>query len=68
MNLFQLTLPHGERPSPMFVVMLIALFQLTLPRGERRFEPCVRSQAYSISTHAPTWGATAKITYNIPYI
>ena len=35
-QLFQSTLPHGERRSPITIMMVLWRFQSTLPHGERR--------------------------------
>ena len=61
-NLFQSTLPRGERLSQLTYQRGGFRFQSTLPRGERQFR--FRSLAYTsgISIHAPARGATAQLT------
>ena len=57
-QLFQSTLPRGERHplSPFFTVF--GSFQSTLPRGERQLANEFPFLFYPISIHAPTGGAT----------
>ena len=57
-NLFQSTLPRGERQVKGVVTDPLAGFQSTLPRGERRGKGIFSGTYVSISIHAPTWGAT----------
>ena len=57
-DLFQSTLPQGERQKSDCLVNKIRIFQSTLPQGER---PEVRTGAdrfFYISIHAPARGAT----------
>ena len=57
-NLFQSTLPHGERPSRQDDELTKRMFQSTLPHGERPALLFVNSFGVEVSIHAPTWGAT----------
>ena len=59
---FQSTLPHGERllsPDPW---EMDVEFQSTLPHGERPVSADLSTHGSPVSIHAPTWGATHKVT------
>ena len=58
LQLFQSTLPRGERPDPMGAITTGLTFQSTLPRGERQSWYRMCAGADRISIHAPTRGAT----------
>ena len=59
MELFQSTLPRGERRWPHSTrSVTISAFQSTLPRGERPSMDCSVWCGPGISIHAPTRGAT----------
>ena len=63
LDLFQSTLPQGERLCLSLHLSFLNVFQSTLPQGER---PEQTSKAYSvndISIHAPTRGATMMQTF-----
>ena len=57
-NLFQSTLPHGERPGRAVVIKSDGEFQSTLPHGERRDRRERQRRNRYVSIHAPAWGAT----------
>ncbi len=57
-NIFQFTLPCGERLKKELDMILQALFQFTLPCGERRLFDYKVGIVKHISIHAPVWGAT----------
>ena len=57
-DLFQSTLPHGERPCRHFAVKFRDIFQSTLPHGERLLRFATAPPYECISIHAPAWGAT----------
>ena len=57
MELFQSTRPRGARHERLVVLRGLKQFQSTRPRGARRsIGKTVR--AWTVSIHAPTWGAT----------
>ena len=58
MQIFQSTLPRGERRLFLVFDLFQRKFQSTLPRGERLMLSVFRSKALGISIHAPTRGAT----------
>lgn len=55
-------IPQGERPRPPGIIFNTPPFQSTPPQGERHRYPGGECCHDLISTHAPTRGATAKIT------
>ena len=57
-DLFQSTLPRGERLAKRAVCYAIKKFQSTLPRGERLFSVPRGRICIVISLHAPARGAT----------
>ena len=57
-ELFQSTLPHGERRSGLFGFAVFSEFQSTLPHGERPAHDITAADSDVISIHAPAWGAT----------
>ena|GEM_PF-6657328 len=59
LQLFQSTLPRGERLDELDSMHVMPEFQSTLPRGERR--PCSIAKRWIpyISIHAPARGATS---------
>ena len=57
-NVFQSTLPCGERPEMQNVVFPRRLFQSTLPCGERRYPHKRVLEIIKVSIHAPVRGAT----------
>ena len=57
-QLFQSTLPQGERPYCFPRQVMSLLFQSTLPQGERRSYQRFQFAASEISIHAPARGAT----------
>ena len=57
-NVFQSTHPHGVRLDEPHSVINQFLFQSTHPHGVRQTPSKHRLQLYSVSIHAPTWGAT----------
>ena len=60
-NLFQSTLPHGERPQIDFADMGLAQFQSTLPHGERPGPSVNVELPVLVSIHAPAWRATHNV-------
>ena len=59
-NVFQSTLPHGERPpARMSLCCSVRRFQSTLPHGERHGCRQLHLSLTPISIHAPAWGATS---------
>ena len=60
-NLFQSTLPRGERLSQLTYQRGGFRFQSTLPRGERLAEDALHLPVAEISIHAPARGATAEV-------
>ena len=57
-ELFQSTLPQGERHILSNLLLICIKFQSTLPQGERPFRICMAAISSIISIHAPTRGAT----------
>ena len=57
-DMFQSTLPHGERQLAAANAERERVFQSTLPHGERPFLILRFSCDIIVSIHAPTWGAT----------
>ena len=57
-QLFQSTLPRGERLPGPYDPARFPWFQSTLPRGERRRWPSSGRRRRCVSIHAPAWGAT----------
>ena len=55
---FQSTHPRGVRRYACRIWWRCGRFQSTHPRGVRRHRRCGRLRAYSVSIHAPAWGAT----------
>ena len=55
---FQSTLPHGERQVGFIGAIIGGKFQSTLPHGERQAQRFGRYYLYTVSIHAPAWGAT----------
>ena len=66
LELFQPTLPRGERRCSGFLSDNLPQFQPTLPRGERLPAWKSGSPPWMISTHAPARGATGS-KFPIPY-
>ena len=67
-EIFQSTLPRGERPAGKIILIPSFVFQSTLPRGERRYRGLLFVYYCQISIHAPARGATAiftKILFNL---
>ena len=62
-DMFQSTLPRGERPVITMYTERSYVFQSTLPRGERPSARPPSALPSRVSIHAPTWGATATISY-----
>ena len=58
-DVFQSTLPRGERRMTVKRALSFHLFQSTLPRGERRCRVRNISISHMISIHAPARGATS---------
>ena len=58
-NLFQSTLPHGERPEYRYFPSMITGISIHAPAwgATQRLRPSCKKR--SISIHAPAWGATA---------
>ena len=61
--MFQLTHPRGVRLQSSTIKVFCYLFQLTHPRGVRHTTAVRYSPPSTVSTHAPTRGAT--LAYNI---
>ena len=65
-QLFQSTLPHGERP----VIPALATFAKSFnPRSHMGSDlpQLLHSASHlTVSIHAPTWGATCKVTKDLP--
>ena len=61
-DLFQSTLPRGERPTASQMFHVPVEFQSTLLRGERPYDVFLSSQPYLVSIHAPTRGATIRVS------
>ena len=61
---FQSTLPRRERPKRHYVHGQTGSFQSTLPRRERLNPYFPVLDAFTISIHTPTKGATAILTNN----
>ena len=57
-QVFQPTLPHGERRLRYAGSMSWRQFQPTLPHGERLPNVLKFVHLFDVSTHAPAWGAT----------
>ena len=57
-EIFQSTLPQGERRVPGAHDSFIISFQSTLPQGERQLDPNAWVTFSGISIHAPARGAT----------
>ena len=55
---FQSTHPHGVRPGPWIVERTSPLFQSTHPHGVRPYFTSISILTYTVSIHAPAWGAT----------
>ena len=55
---FQSTLPHGERHRLRVWLSVAREFQSTLPHGERHRTVNGLAVFFTISIHAPAWGAT----------
>ena len=62
---FQSTLPRGERRRICTTMRRWMIFQSTLPRGERRKEFRMNIATIIISIHAPAWGATNYIWWQV---
>ncbi len=62
---FQSTLPREERRDNMKVIAEIEKFQSTLPREERHNTTGWQGTGEIISIHAPTRGATIRITVGL---
>ena len=61
LNIFQSTLPRGERLKSYQKIQNKKIFQSTLPRGERRFSDTFIGISVAISIHAPARGATVNL-------
>ena len=57
-EMFQFTLPHGERQHKAGSSPTVIRFQFTLPHGERPAPVVDLPLATPVSIHAPAWGAT----------
>ncbi len=57
-NLFQSSLPHGERHGITGLPVQQILFQSSLPHGERQLSSALCYPLTKISILAPSWGAT----------
>ena len=57
-DIFQSTLPHGERRKIFTKGAVNVKFQSTLPHGERPYRSRSWKVCIIISIHAPAWGAT----------
>ena len=58
---FQSTLPYGERPGNLPILLKLPVFQSTLPYGERRVPSLDPVGNHVVSIHAPVWGATVVV-------
>ena len=54
---------EGSDASPVIGIVISSVFQSTLPRGERLGATATNANVPLISIHAPTRGATGRITY-----
>ena len=54
--------PHGERRNRKMEGITPVIFQSTLSHGERPIVTIEMVKQFSISIHAPAWGATANTT------
>ena len=62
-EVFQFTLPCGERHFKRKNKREIIVFQFTLPCGERQNVFLLYHSAFLISIHAPVWGATEDLSF-----
>ena len=53
-EMFQSTLPHGERQTRLSVDESVPLFQSTLPHGERLAEAEIKQMVYSFNPRSHT--------------
>ena len=60
---FQPTRPHGARLSPRSNARTFCLFQPTRPHGARPAMIEGARRMWRVSTHAPAWGATARLPH-----
>ena len=65
-QVFQSTLPHGERRRISKKMYKSGKFQSTLPHGERPVQQHEARDHYDISIHAPAWGATSPAFTSAP--
>ena len=62
-NKFQPTRPHGARLTPAKALDEASWFQPTRPHGARPAMIEGARRMWRVSTHAPAWGATARLPH-----